>query len=67
MTEFYLFPDNELVKVIDKVKSFVFIGGKWKLSTHYAKVTGIDGTCDFEDLTTVQAKKRFPHAFAALV
>ncbi len=66
-TRFYLFPDNELVKVVDNVRSFVFRDGDWKPSSHYVKVTGIDGTCDFDNLTADQAKKRFPRAFLALV
>lgn len=67
MTRFYLFPDDELVKVVDDVKSFRFREGRWGPSTHYAKVTGMGGTCDFEELTTDEAKRRFPDAFAHLV
>ena len=63
-TNYYLFPDNELVKVVDHIKAFRFADGEWVPRNSYTwKVTGMSGDCDFEDLTLSRAKRLFPQAF----
>ena len=64
ITNYYVFPDTGLVKVVDDIKGFRFADGRWIPSNSYTwKVTGMSGDCDFEDLTASQAKKLFPLAF----
>ena len=66
-TNYYLFPENLLVKVINRLFASAYRDGKgwWRTDGFALKVTGIDGTYDFEDLTTDEAKRRFPRAFPA--
>jgi hypothetical protein len=67
MAAYYLLQEGKVLARVDDPKqceASVFRNGAWASADHVAaKVTGIGGDADYDDVTETKAKELFPAAF----